>query len=159
MGYSCRAFAAYADPTALDENTFAQLVAGANKISPRIGLHLCLAGVSWFDPLRQPLIASSNLAQFQANIHVVHGLGSEQDFFGACSKAAGQRSKLRIQHWNAFEQRCGPKPKTGILLLVLVVTRAPCSCGRSANRLQPCSRQYGEQRETHVRIADLVRVQ
>src|SRR5215510_5141950 len=79
------------------------------RLAPGLAYIRCLAGVSWFDPPRQPLVASSNLAQFQANIHVVHGLGSEQDFFGACSKAAGQRSKLRIQHWNAFEQRCGPK--------------------------------------------------
>src|SRR5262249_22648237 len=55
-------------PLRLTKITFAQLVAHANKISPRTGLRLCPAGLSLFDPLRQPLIASSNLAQFQANI-------------------------------------------------------------------------------------------
>src|SRR5260221_9622226 len=85
-------------------NFAARALRGIRATKTRIGLRLCLAGLSWFDPLCQPLVARSNLAQFQADIHVVHGFGSEQDFFGACSKAAGQRSKLHIQHWNAFER-------------------------------------------------------
>src|SRR5262249_15932273 len=76
---------------ALDENTrLPNLWRGPTRLANPDWLHLCLAGVSWFDPLCQPLVARSNLAHLHPCLRVVHCLGAEQDFFGACSKAAGQ---------------------------------------------------------------------
>ena len=53
-----------------------------------------------FDPPRQSFVPGSDFAQFQTGIHIVHGLGSEQDFFRTCSKALDRRPKFRIEHWS-----------------------------------------------------------
>jgi len=51
---------------------------------------------SLFEPRRQSLVTQSNFVQFQADVGVVHGLGSDQEFFGTRPKVAGEQSKLRI---------------------------------------------------------------
>src|SRR5216684_6902832 len=57
----------------------------------RCGLRIvCLPG-HLFDLLRQSLVARGDFAHLPPGVRVLHGLGSEQDFFGACSPGAGKQ--------------------------------------------------------------------
>jgi hypothetical protein len=57
---------------------------------PDLHQHSCRTG-PLFDPLRQVLVAGSNLAHRLLGLSVVHGFGSSQDLLSACSQVPCER--------------------------------------------------------------------
>src|SRR5712672_2749231 len=60
-------------------------------VAVRCGLRTVYLPGQLFDLLRQSLVARGDFARLPPGVRVLHGLGSEQDFFGACSPGAGKQ--------------------------------------------------------------------
>ena len=66
--------------------------------SPACRLRLAFVAGCLFETLRQFLVAIGNVEHRPPGFGVAEGLGSGQDFFGACARLTGQRKKPRIRY-------------------------------------------------------------